>query len=139
MEVQSMAVPTIILQPRDTITPENVDQAQESLSHVCAAITDLLAAQGIAYNLLIADRGMTFYLLPRRKDSEIPDSPFNLGVFDLAGAFYVLQKEQFAKISYKDFVTYCQEHVALTPPDFAALKASIIHKLDSEYQGSTNP
>ena len=138
METYSMAVPTIILQPRDAITAANADQAQESLSHVCAAITDLLVSQDIAYNLLIADRGMTFYLLPRRKDAEIADTPYNLGVFDLAGAFYALHKDQFAHVSYKDFVTYCQEKVALSKPHFDALKTSIIQKLDSEYQGSTN-
>ena len=138
METFNFALPTIILQPREAITKDNMDQAQESLSHVCAAITDLFVSQGIAYNLLITDRGMTFYITPRKKDSEILDNTFNLGVFDIAGAFYTLNKDHFPKINFKDFFEYCRTNVGLNKEEYGTLKKAIVQKLESEYKGSSN-
>ncbi len=136
METFNFGVPTIILQPREAITKDNADQAQESLSHVCAAITDLFMANGVPYNLLITDKGMTFYLSPRKKDVESAD--YGLGVFDIAGAFYVLGKEHFDKINYKYFSEYCKANVGLAKEEFAGLKKMIVQKLESEYKGSVN-
>lgn len=138
METFSFPLPTIILQPRDAITKDNMDQAQESMSHVCAAITDILTVKGIAYNLLITDKGMTFYITPRRKDSEIPDNIYNLGVFDIAGVCYVLKKEFFEKMNYKDFFEYCKSSVGLPKEQFLALKGMIKEKFESEYKGVSN-
>ena len=138
METFNFALPTIILQPRDTITKDNADQAQESLSHVCAAITDIFVNMSMAYNLLITDKGMTFYITPRKKDTDLLDNFYNLGVFDIAGAFYAVNKEHFAKLSYKDFFEYCRKNVGLSKEEFAMVKKTIVQKLESEYKGSVN-
>jgi len=139
METFNYCVPTIILQPREAITKENADQAQESLSHVCAAITDVCVAKDLVYNLLITDKGMTFYLMLRKKESEIDTEgghlPYGLGVFDLAGAFYCLNKELYTKMNYKDYFEFCRTKVGLDKTEFNALKKIIVQKLESEYKG----
>eukprot|EP00826_Nyctotherus_ovalis_P065607 TRINITY_DN9647_c0_g1_i7.p3 TRINITY_DN9647_c0_g1~~TRINITY_DN9647_c0_g1_i7.p3 ORF type:complete len:122 (+),score=52.59 TRINITY_DN9647_c0_g1_i7:973-1338(+) len=117
METFNFGVPTVILQPREAVTKDNVDQAQESLSHVCAAIADVCLATNTLYNLLITDRGMTFYMMPRRKEQKTEEeNPYNLGVFDLSGAFYVLDKEKFGTVSYKEFIEYCLSLIHISEP-----------------------
>jgi len=137
METFNFGMPTIILQPREAINKDNIDQAQESLSHVCAAITDVCINKDILYNLLITDKGMTFYIMPRKKElSTEEENVYNLGVFDLAGAFYVLDKEKFGKVNYKEFIEYCSTNVGLKKAEFDDLKKIIIEKFESEYMGS---
>lgn len=138
METANFALPTIILQPRESITKDNIDQAQESLSHVCAAITDILASEGIVYNLLIANKGMSFYITPRKKDSELSDNIFRFGIFDIAGVFVTWKKDFFEKLKFKDFFNFCKEKVALKKEEVAKLKSLIVQKLESEYKGISN-
>lgn len=137
METFNFGVPTVILQPREAVTKDNVDQAQESLSHVCAAVADVCLAHNILYNLLITDRGMTFYIMPRRKEQKTEEeNPFNLGVFDLSGAFYVLDKEKFGSVTYKEFIEYCSAKAGLEKTEFDELKKAIVLKFESEYKGA---
>jgi len=69
-ELENWPVRTLILSPDIDDANEDVslEDAQEALGHTAGIVLNYLIDQNIPHNILIADEGMTLYIMPRKFD-----------------------------------------------------------------------
>lgn len=71
-ELVDWPLQTLILSPDLDATAEgeepSLEDAQEALSHTAGILLNYLIDQNIPHNILIADEGMTLYIIPRKFD-----------------------------------------------------------------------
>lgn len=70
-ELLDWPLKTIILSPDlDSSAGEepSLEEAQEALAHTAGIVLNYLIDQNIPHNILIADEGMTLYIIPRKFD-----------------------------------------------------------------------
>lgn len=67
-EVIGWPLQTLIISPDITDESTSLEDAQESLAHVTGVVVNHLIDANIPHNMLIADEGMTVYLIPRKFD-----------------------------------------------------------------------
>ena len=72
-ELPDWPLKTLILSPDVDGVNENgeelsLEDAQEALSHTAGIVLNYLIELNIPHNILIADEGMTIYIIPRKFD-----------------------------------------------------------------------
>lgn len=67
---ESWPLKTLLLAPDIDEASEEVsmEDAQEALAHTAGIVLNYLIDQNIPHNILIADEGMTLYIIPRKFD-----------------------------------------------------------------------
>jgi hypothetical protein len=79
-------VRTLVLSP--DIAPDSdtsLEDAQEALAHAAGVVLNHLIDKNIPHNLLIADEGMTIYIIPRKFDLLIEGVTFSTSFETLCG------------------------------------------------------
>jgi hypothetical protein len=135
METFNYPVDCIILQPQEEVKEDNIDQAQESLCHVCGVITSIFVDKNIPHNLLMSDNGMSFYIIPR-KWHPFEESKYASGFLDLSGIFHCFDEDDWKTTEFEDYSNWLKEHITLNPDEFSQIKKDIIEKLETEYEGT---
>ena len=135
LETINYCIPTIILQPKENVNEDNLHSAQESLFIVSGLICDIMISKDMVFNLLISDRGMTFYIIPRKKDSLIKEKLFETSYLDLSGIIECNNINIYNKFTHKDFIDFCMKNVALDKNEYRDLKKAIVQRMNQEYTG----
>lgn len=79
-------VRTLVLSPEISNESEtSLEDAQEALSHAAGVVLNHLIDKNIPHNLLIADEGMTIYIIPRKFDLLIEGVNFFTSFESLCG------------------------------------------------------
>jgi hypothetical protein len=135
-EVVGWPVRTLILSPEITNEAEaSLEDAQEALAHTAGVVLNYLIDKNIPHNLLIADEGMTIYIIPRKFDLLIENVTFFTSFETLCGFIKCKIENSFKGMKYDDFTKRVNSGVSLKENEFEAIKKDLIEKFLSEYEG----
>lgn len=86
-ELTDWPLKTLILSPDIVEGNEetSIEDAQEALAHTAGIVLNYLIDQNIPHNILIADDGMTLYIIPRKFDMLIEKVTFMTSFETLCG------------------------------------------------------
>jgi len=73
-ELLNWPVKTLLLSPELGSGTETLDDAQEALTHAAGVVINYMIATNMPHNILIADEGMTMYIIPRKFDLLLDES-----------------------------------------------------------------
>ena len=134
-ELPSYPVHTLILSP-DINAEEDVslEDAQEALSHAAGVVLNYLIDQNIPHNLLVADEGMTLYIIPRKFDLLIENVNFSTSFETLCGFVRYKIDQGYKSAKYDDWTKRVQT-VSLKEAEFAQIKHDLVNKFLGEYDG----
>ena len=113
-----------------------LEDAQEALAHTAGIVLNYLIDQNIPHNILIADDGMTLYVIPRKFDLLIERVAFHTSFESLCGFVKFKNKQAFDSVTHDDLFEQLQSNVSLSPEDFARMKQELVDKFTKEYEGA---
>jgi hypothetical protein len=120
-------VHTLLLSP--DIAPDSdtsLEDAQEALAHAAGVVLNHLIDKNIPHNLLIADEGMTIYIIPRKFDLLIEGVTFFTSFESLCGVVKCKTEAGFKTIKQDELSKRLQSAVSLKDTEFTALKKEIM-------------
>lgn len=129
-------VHTLLLSP--DIAPDSdtsLEDAQEALAHAAGVVLNHLIDKNIPHNLLIADEGMTIYIIPRKFDLLIEGVTFFTSFESLCGVVKCKTEAGYKAIKQDELSKRLQSAVSLKDSEFTALKKEIMQKFLTEYDG----
>ncbi len=94
-----------------------------------------LIDKNIPHNLLIADEGMTIYIIPRKFDLLIEGVNFFTSFESLCGFVKCKTDGGYKTMKQEDLSKRLATSVSLKDSEFATLKQEIINKFLTEYEG----
>ena len=129
-------VKTIVLSP--DISPEaeaSLEDAQEALAHAAGVVLNHLIDKNIPHNLLIADEGMTLYIIPRKFDLLIDGVTFFTSFESLCGVVKCKTESSYKSLKQDELCKRLSSAVSLKESEFATLKKELVTKFLTEYTG----
>jgi len=84
-EVKGWPLQTLLISPDITDESTSLEEAQEALAHAAGVVLNYMIDQNIPHNILVADEGMTFYIIPRKFDMLIESVQFFTSFESLCG------------------------------------------------------
>lgn len=131
-------VKTLIVSP-DVATHNgeqpSLEEAQEALAHAVGVVLNYFIDNNQPHNLLIADEGMTVYIIPRKFDMLIDNLTFFTSFETLCGFIKCKTENTFESITSKDFSSKLASLVSLDEPSFEKIKNDLANKFMQEYDG----
>lgn len=129
---------TILLSPDIDETKEDasLEDAQEALAHTAGIVLNYLIDMNIPHNILVADEGMTLYIIPRKFDLLIENVSFFTSFETLCGFIKCKTETAYQQYTYQDIKLNMQQHVSLSLEDFDRMKEELVDKFMKEYEGS---
>ena len=112
-----------------------LEDAQEALAHTAGIVLNYLIDQNIPHNILIADDGMTLYVIPRKFDLLIERVSFYTSFESLCGFVKFKNKQAYDQVSHEDFFEQLKSNVSLGKEDFDRMKEELVAKFTKEYEG----
>ncbi len=88
----------------DNQADTGLEDAQEALAHTTGIVLNYFIDQNIPHNILIADDGMTIYVIPRKFDLLIERVEFHTSFETLCGFIKYKNKDAFEKNAIYDNV-----------------------------------
>lgn len=73
-ELTTWPVHCLLLSPELGTGNETLDDAQEALTHAAGVVINYMIETNMPHNILIADEGMTMYIMPRKFDLLLDES-----------------------------------------------------------------
>ncbi len=106
---------------------------QNSIAHCANLISSRLIDAEIPHNLIISDKGRTFYFIPRQFENQV--LPINTCWNDLAGLVTVKQAEDYQDLDLNEekILNILSENVSLREDDFESLTESFMKIMSSIY------
>jgi len=129
-------VRTLVLSP--DIQPDaetSLEDAQEALAHAAGVVLNHLIDKNIPHNLLIADEGMTLYIIPRKFDLLIDGVTFFTSFESLCGVVKCKTEAAYNSAKQDDLCKRLSSAVSLKGQEFEGLKRELVDKFLSEYSG----
>jgi hypothetical protein len=129
-------VHTLVLSP--DISPDaetSLEDAQEALAHAAGVVLNHLIDKNIPHNLLIADEGMTLYIIPRKFDLLIEGVTFFTSFESLCGVVKCKTEAGFKSIKQDELSKRLSSAVSLKDTEFTNLKQELVAKFLTEYTG----
>ena len=99
------------------------------MAHATGVVLNHLIDKNIPHNILIADEGMTIYIIPRKFDLLIE------GVNFFTSFIKCKNESNFKSMKQEDLCKRLNNAVSLKESEFADLKKELIEKFLSEYNG----
>lgn len=135
-EVLGWPVRTLILSPEITNESEaSLEDAQESLAHTAGVVFNYLIDKNIPHNVLIADEGMTMYIIPRKFDLLIENVNFFTSFETLCGFVKCKVETAYKGMKFEEFSKRVSAGVSLKENEFETIKQELIEKFLTEYEG----
>lgn len=129
-------VRTLVLSP--DIAPDSdtsLEDAQEALAHAAGVVLNHLIDKNIPHNLLIAEEGMTIYIIPRKFDLLIEGVTFSTSYETLCGVIKCKTEAGYKAAKQEDLCKRLSTAVSLKDSEFTTLKKEIMTKFLTEYDG----
>lgn len=135
-EVLNWPLYTLVLSPdTNTGTEISLEDAQEALSHTAGVVLNYMIDKNIPHNLLIADEGMTMYIIPRKFDLLIENVNFSTSFETLCGFVKCKLEMTYKSLKFEEFSKRMSQGVCLKQNEFETIKNDLIEKFLSEYHG----
>jgi hypothetical protein len=129
-------VRTLLLSPDTSGDGEvSLEDAQEALAHAVGVILNHLIDKNIPHNLLIADEGMTVYIIPRKFDLLIEGVNFFTSFESLCGIVKCKNEAGYKNMKQEEICKRLNTGVSLKDSEFNTLKKELMEKFLSEYDG----
>lgn len=113
----------------------SMEDAQEALAHAAGVVLNHLIDKNIPHNLLIAEDGMTIYIIPRKFDLLIEGVNFFTSFESLCGFIKVKNEGGYKAMKQDDVCKRLNTSVSLKDSEFATLKKELMDKFLTEYDG----
>jgi hypothetical protein len=130
-------VRTLVLSP--DISPDGEEtcqeDAQEALSHATGVVLNHLIDKNIPHNLLIADDGLTIYIIPRKFDLLIEGVNFFTSFESLCGLVKCKNEQGYRQMKQEELCKRMNNGVSLKENEFIELKRDLVQKFLTEYDG----
>lgn len=137
-EVLGWPVRTLVLSPEITSESEaSLEDAQDALAHTAGVVLNYFIDKNIPHNILIADEGMTMYIIPRKFDLLIENVTFFTSFETLCGFVKFKVETSYKNMKSEDFKKRVMTGVSLKENEFEAIKKDLIEKFMGEYEGET--
>lgn len=125
----------LVLSP-DVVGDEvSLEDAQEALAHAAGVVLNHMIDKNIPHNILIADEGMTLYVIPRKFDLLIEGVNFNTSFETLCGFIKCKTEAGYKTMRQDEVCKRLNSAVSLKDTEFATLKKELMQKFLSEYDG----
>lgn len=133
----SWPVKTLLLSPDIEEAGEEVslEDAQEALAHTAGIVLNYLIDQNIPHNILIADEGMTLYIMPRKFDMLIEKVQFFTSFETLSGFIKFKSEVAYSQATSEQVAEQLRQSVSLNQEDFERMKEELVGKFMKEYEG----
>ena len=112
-----------------------LEDALEALAHCAGIVLNYLIDQNIPHNILVADEGMTLYIIPRKFDMLIETVTFFTSFETLCGLIKYKTQEAFDTSEMKGVSQQLEDFVSISQEDFDRMKTELVEKFMKEYDG----
>lgn len=137
-EVVGWPVKTLVFSPEITNESEaTLEDAQEALAHTIGVVLNYFIDKNIPHNILIADEGMTMYVVPRKFDLLIDNVSFFTSFETLCGFVKCKSEQAYKTLKADELNKRLQSAVSLKDQEFDTIKKDLIEKFLSEYEGES--
>ena len=106
------------------------------MSHTAGIVLNYLIELNIPHNILIADEGMTIYIIPRKFDLLIEGVSFFTSFESLCGFIKCKTQDSFNSMDYNEINQHLRESVSVLDTDFEKMKNDLVEKFMKEYEGN---
>jgi hypothetical protein len=134
-EVVDWPMQTLLLSPNIEDENTELEDAQEALAHAAGVVLNHLIEANIPHNILVADEGMTLYIIPRKFDMLIENVQFFTSFESLCGFVKFKTESAYQAAQWPEVASQLASEVSMTPAEFIELKQTLVNKFLSEYQG----
>ena len=135
-ELKGWPLYTLVLSPDVKGEGEtSLEDAQEALAHTAGVVLNYMIDKNIPHNLLIADDGMTMYIIPRKFDLLIENVTFFTSFETLCGFIKCKVEMSYKSMKYEDLYKRLNTAVSLKDTEFNQIKEDLIQKFLTEYEG----
>lgn len=137
-ELPDWPVKTLILSPDidESNADASLEDAQEALAHTAGIVLNYLIDMNIPHNILIADEGMTLYIIPRKFDLLIENVQFFTSFETLCGFIKFKTEAAFNETTEESMREQMLASVSVAPEDFERMKNELVEKFLKEYEGA---
>ena len=137
-EIPSWPVKCLILSPDIDENNEDasLEDAQEALAHTAGIVLNYLIDMNIPHNILIADEGMTLYIIPRKFDLLIENVSFFTSFETLCGFVKFKTEQAYTSCKLETITEQLTNSVSVGDADFDRMKNELIEKFMKEYEGA---
>mmetsp|Transcript_37118 Transcript_37118/g.48789 ORF Transcript_37118/g.48789 Transcript_37118/m.48789 type:complete len:207 (+) Transcript_37118:735-1355(+) len=126
---------TLLLSPHIEDDNTELEDAQEALAHAAGVVLNHLIEANIPHNILVADEGMTLYIIPRKFDMLIENVQFFTSFESLCGFVKFKNEQAYQTMDWAQVSEALSSQVSMGAEEFNLLKSTIVNKFMSEYQG----
>lgn len=112
-----------------------LEDAQEALAHAAGVVLNHLIEANIPHNILIADEGMTMYIIPRKFDMLIENVQFFTSFESLCGFVKFKNEQAFQTMDWAAVSEALSTQVSMGKGEFDFLKNTLVEKFITEYHG----
>ena len=106
------------------------------MAHCAGIVLNYLIDMNIPHNILIADEGMTLYIIPRKFDLLIENVSFFTSFESLCGFIKCKTESAFQGCSYDEIKKQMVQSVSVGDTDFDRMKNELVEKFMKEYEGA---
>ena len=132
-EVVGWPVRTLLLSPQIEDDNTELEDAQEALAHAAGVVLNHLIEANIPHNILVADEGMTLYIIPRKFDMLIENVQFFTSFESLCGFVKFKNEQAYVNMDWQQVGEALASQVSMSQGEFEFLKNTIVDKFNTEY------
>jgi len=132
-EVIGWPMQTLLLSPQIEDENTQLEDAQEALAHAAGVVLNHLIEANIPHNILVADEGMTLYIIPRKFDMLIENVQFFTSFESLCGFVKFKSEQAYQTSNWTDVAESMASNVSMSVAEFTSLKETIVTKFMTEY------
>lgn len=134
-EVVGWPMQALLISPEIESDETSLEDAQEALAHCAGVVLNYLIEGNIPHNILVADEGMTLYIIPRKFDMLIENVQFFTSFESLCGFVKFKTQQAYASANAAEISKLLSEQVSMPKEEFANLKNALVTKFLTEYEG----
>ena len=134
-EVLDYPLRCLLISPDIEDESTTLEDAQDALAHVAGVVLNYFIDKNIPHNILVADEGMTMYIIPRKFDMLIENVQVFTSFETLCGVIKCKTAQEYETIAPEKIAVNLEESVSYSKADFESLKQTLVDKFLSEYQG----
>ena len=120
-----------VISPSDTSA--EIGDIFSSVSFAAGALTNILIEMDIPHNLLIAERGLKVYIIPRKFEKEFSEFSMQASWLEIAGLIVLRSKKAFQSVTVEAFERIMSEEVSLDQELYDSFKQKATELFKKNY------
>ena len=107
-----------MISPDITSDETTLEDAQESLAHAAGVVLNYLIDQNIPHNMLVADEGMTLYIIPRKFEILVENVSQFTSYESLCGFVKFKTEAAYQSATAESVSNALSKNVSMSEPEF---------------------